>query len=93
MTLIVYTKPRCGYCDASKTLLDSHDIEYSTIDITEYPQAMNMLMEAGHRTMPQIYWNDQVFVEGGYNGLSKYTGAELHDKINLLSGNINLGSL
>ena len=28
-------------------------------------------MQAGHRTVPQIYLGDQVFVEGGYQGLAR----------------------
>jgi hypothetical protein len=34
-------------------------------------QAKQFIIEQGHRTVPQIYQDGALFVEGGYNGLAR----------------------
>jgi len=38
-------------------------------------------VDQGHRTVPQIYKDGQVFVEGGYKGLSALSDDELQSKL------------
>jgi hypothetical protein len=39
------------------------------------------LIAQGHRAAPQIYLGDELFVEGGYQGLVKLSDEELFNKL------------
>jgi len=41
-------------------------------------------MSEGHRTVPQIYQDGKLFVEGGFQGLSKLTEDQLKEKLNAI---------
>lgn len=69
--LTVYSKNNCPFCDKTKYLLESKGIEYQEIKIDEDEEARNFLLSERHRTVPQIYKNGQLLVEGGYTGLAK----------------------
>ena len=56
--------------------------EYEEINIETDPQSRAWLIEQGHRTMPQIYHNGKLLVEGGAQGLAKLT----EDEIRTLTG-------
>jgi glutaredoxin len=43
---------------------------YEEVRVDLDPDAREFIMKAGYRTVPQIYLGDQVFVEGGYQGLA-----------------------
>jgi glutaredoxin 3 len=79
--LTVYSKNHCPFCDQAKALLNKKNIAFEEIKIDETPSARQFVMEAGHRTVPQIYKGTQVFVEGGYNGLAKLTDDELKQRL------------
>lgn len=67
----VYTINNCPYCDAAKALLSSRELIYQEFNITNNDQARrDLVMKTGHRTMPQIFADDQ-FV-GGYRELKEY---------------------
>ena len=55
-----------------KALLSNHGYQYTEINIEEDSDAMDFILSHGHRTMPQFYKNDEIFVEGGYSGLKKF---------------------
>lgn len=74
--LTIYSKNHCPFCDQAKALLQRKNIAFEEIKIDESPEARQFVMEAGHRTVPQIYKDGKVFVEGGYSGLSKLTDAD-----------------
>ena len=67
--VIVYGRPNCIYCENAKSLLDSHNISYVYVDIYEDDRAKAMIMEEGHRTVPQIYV-DHVHL-GGFEDLKE----------------------
>jgi glutaredoxin 3 len=69
--LKVYSKSNCPFCDRAKHLLTQKGIVYEEVRVDQDPAAREFIMQAGHRTVPQIYLGDQVFVEGGYQGLAK----------------------
>jgi glutaredoxin 3 len=69
--LKVYSKSNCPFCDRAKHLLTQKGIVYEEVRVDLDPDAREFIMQAGHRTVPQIYLGDQVFVEGGYQGLAK----------------------
>lgn len=87
--LTIYTKNNCGQCVQAKALLRARGAEFEEINIETTDWARQLVTEHGHRTMPQIYLDGKVFVEGGYQGLSKLT----EDEFNLRLGKSNLGSI
>jgi len=79
--LTLYTKSVCPYCTRAKSWLQKHDIAYQEIDISKDDAARDMLREHGHKTIPQLYLGDEVFVEGGYEGLSQQDPKILKERI------------
>jgi len=58
MTLILYTQPRCHFCEIMKRLLGKMDEAegFETVDITKDPEAKAFIKKKGHRTVPMLYW-------------------------------------
>lgn len=71
--LTVYSKKHCSFCDQAKALLKKHSIQFEEKMIDSDDSAREFVLGQGHRTVPQIYKNGQLFVEGGYNGLRRLT--------------------
>ncbi len=83
--LTVYSKNNCPFCVQAKNLLKSKKIEFNEIKIDEDIEAKEFILEQGHRTVPQIYLNGKLFVEGGFQGLSKLTEDQLKEKLNVIT--------
>lgn len=66
----VYGKPKCSYCDKAKHILGMYGIDYEYINIMEDETAMDMIVDAGLKSVPQIYLDDKHI--GGYEDLVKY---------------------
>jgi len=71
--ITVYSKNNCPYCVQAKNLLKQKDIVFEEINIETTPGAREFIMAEGHRTVPQIYQDGKLLVEGGYMGLAKQT--------------------
>ena len=71
MTVTVYSKAHCPFCDKAKALLKLKGVTYEEIRIDEDEEAREFILEQGHRTVPQIYKDGKLLVEGGFQGLSK----------------------
>lgn len=67
--VVIYTKANCGYCNFAKQLLDNKKVHYEEIRI-DLDEKLRALVEqkSGHRTVPQIFINDQPI--GGFDDLS-----------------------
>ena len=76
----VYSKPNCQFCDMAKKLLESKSIAYESVDISVDPEARQMLMDAGFRSVPQIY-NGTHHIPGGYQGLAGMSEEEFAAKV------------
>lgn len=50
----VYTKPACVQCDMTKRYLDKAGIEYDTVDITQDPTALDMILGMGFSSAPVV---------------------------------------
>jgi len=87
--LTVYSKKHCPFCDQAKALLKRKDISFEEIKIDEDEQAREFILSKGHRTVPQIYYRGKLFVEGGFQGLSKMAEADIRERMNIS----NLGTL
>lgn len=69
--LIVYSKKNCVFCDRAKSLLDQKGIEFQEIRVDEDQSAKDFIVSKGHRTVPQIYFNGELLIENGYQGLAE----------------------
>ena len=79
--LILYSKSNCNFCDRAKNLLNSKNIEFTEVKIDEDSANREWLIEQGHRSVPQIYLGETLFVEGGFHGLEKLTDAQLRERL------------
>jgi glutaredoxin 3 len=82
--LTVYSKDNCPFCVQAKNLLKLKGVEFEEINISQQPEAREFIMSEGHRTVPQIYQDGKLFVEGGFQGLSKLTEDQLKEKLNAI---------
>ena len=67
--VVVYTGPRCNFCDATKRLLIRNNIPFNEINIAlEEGKREEMLKKSnGRQTIPQIFFNE--LHVGGYEEL------------------------
>ena len=65
-SIIMYTGPKCNFCDAAKRLFSRNNIKYQEIDISSKDGLMNEMIKKsnGRRTIPQIFFDD--YHVGGY---------------------------
>jgi glutaredoxin len=73
----------------AKALLKNNDIPFEEVNIDTDDVAREFVINEGHRTMPQIYREGKLFVEGGFAGLSELGVDTIKTKLGLTS----LGSL
>lgn len=81
--LTVYSKTVCPYCVNAKNYLKSKNIPFTEINIEDDTQAREFIQSQGHRTVPQIYFEGKLFVEGGFQGLSKLSEAAIRERMKL----------
>ena len=79
--LTVYSKNHCPQCEKAKNLLSNSGIEFKIVNIDEDPESREWLISQGHRSAPQIYKDDKLFVEGGYQGLANLSKQQLQEKL------------
>ena len=79
--LIVYSKNNCPYCVKAKKYLELKGIPYQEINIQNDIDAKSFILSEGHTTVPQIYLNNELFVDGGCNGLLNLSEEELFEKL------------
>lgn len=74
--LKVYSKAQCPFCDKAKNLLKLKGIEFEEVRVDLDTSAREFIVGRGHRTVPQIYLNNELYVENGYTGLSRLTESD-----------------
>jgi glutaredoxin 3 len=78
--ITVYSKDPCPFCVQAKRLLEARGIEYTELRIDQDETARQFVLSQGHRTVPQLYKDGKLFVEGGFQGLTKLTEEELRTR-------------
>jgi glutaredoxin 3 len=73
--IVVYSKNNCPFCVQAKNLLKNKGIQFEEIKIDEDQSAKEFILAQGHRTVPQIYKNGDLLIEGGYQGLARQDAA------------------
>ena len=81
--LTVYSKNNCPFCVMAKNYLESKNINFREINIEQDPEAREFIQRQGLRTVPQIFMDSKIFVEGGWTGLSKMTAEDIISEIEL----------
>ena len=86
INLILYTQENCEYCHMMKKKLAEWDYRYREINISYDLFAKDFLKDEGHRTVPQLYWNNTHLNKFPTNELTKeHVEAEL-DYENYIGG-------
>lgn len=73
MTVTVYSMEGCSQCLLAAQLLGRQGVPYKVVKIDEDFEAADFIMSEGHRSMPQLYCEGKLLVQGGYSGLLKLT--------------------
>jgi glutaredoxin 3 len=81
MTLTIYSKANCPFCEMAKKYLQSKNINYQELRIDQDADARQFLLSEGHRSVPQLYLDGKLFVQGGYDGLKELTEQQLMDRL------------
>ncbi len=57
----IYTTPICGFCHATKRLLNAKGVSFDEVDVMADPERRAEMTQRanGGRTVPQIFINDQ----------------------------------
>ena len=75
--LTVYSKKNCPQCVHAKNFLQAKNVRFNEVKIDEDLSAREFVLSQGHRSVPQIYLDGKLFVENGFQGLSKLTESDL----------------
>lgn len=86
--LTIYSKDLCPYCDGAKVYLKKIGEQYEEINVTHDMDLKLWLKKQGHKTVPQIYYLGQLFVEGGYTGLSNMLPQDIEDRKRVITESI-----
>jgi glutaredoxin len=90
--ITIYSKKVCPFCVNAKNFLKAKGIEFEEVNIEENAEAREYILSHGHKSVPQIYHNGKLFVEGGFQGLSRLTKEEIELKIQS-NNDLSLGTL
>lgn len=58
MLTIVYSKPSCVQCTATKRALDKRGVEYTEVDISQDSDAYDLVATLGYRQVPVVVAGD-----------------------------------
>lgn len=77
----IYTKSFCPFCIKAKRLLDSKDVGYTEIDVSNDPKAQDKMRDRanGRRTVPQIFIDNK-----GIGGCDELHDLEAQGKLDAL---------
>ena len=62
--LVLYTQDRCGYCLLLKNKLKDWGHSYTERNITYDTESKEFIRNEGHKTIPQLYYNDTDMLKG-----------------------------
>ena len=55
MSIIVYTKPQCVQCRATKRALDKQGLEYSEVNLEQDEEALQTVKALGYQQAPVVF--------------------------------------
>ena len=79
--LKLYSKDKCFYCKQLKKKLDDWGYDYMTIHVDKDEGAMKFMEHRGHKTVPQLYYNDVDVQKGSSTELTKESLGERIERV------------
>ena len=72
MKVLIYTKDNCIWCDRAKILLESNEISYNEIDLSDDSERLKFYEKIGDnvKTVPQVFIDDKRI--GGFQDLKVF---------------------
>ena len=64
LMLVLYTQDRCGYCLLLKNKLKDWGHSYTEKNIMYDAESKEFIRNEGHKTVPQLYYNDADMLKG-----------------------------
>ncbi|MDS2171801.1 MULTISPECIES: glutaredoxin-like protein NrdH [unclassified Nesterenkonia] len=58
MSVTVYTKPACVQCNATYRALDKNGVAYTSVDISQDPEALERVRAMGYMQAPVVITED-----------------------------------
>lgn len=80
-TLYVYTKHGCNGCTELKQFLMELQIPFVERNVQEDPQALAKIHQDGHRFLPQVYVDNELFMHGGWNTVRTMRSHEILERL------------
>ncbi len=77
--ITIYSKNNCPHCVAAEQILQEKGVSYTIKKIDENSEARNFLIENGHRTVPQVYADNELLVKN-YRELAEMDTEDLKGK-------------
>lgn len=71
--IVVYSMEGCAQCVQAAKLLERKGVPFKVIKIDEDFEAYEFLKKEGHRSMPQLYKDGKLLIQGGFSGLARLT--------------------
>jgi glutaredoxin-like protein NrdH len=59
MKAIVYTLPVCVQCDMTKRMMKRNGIEFTEVDLSQNPEALEMVQGLGYQAAPVVIAGDK----------------------------------
>lgn len=76
----LYTKPDCPFCVKAKKLLTDNGYEYEDVDVIEYPEIKEKLIEVtGQTTVPFVFVGNELI--GGSSDLEALMNAGVFENL------------
>lgn len=80
-TLYVYTKHGCSGCIEIKKFLLDLQIPFVELNVQEDPQALAKIHKDGHRYLPQVYADSELFMPGGWDTVRTMRDYEILERL------------
>lgn len=75
----VYTKEGCPFCIMAINVFKNYEVEYEEISVDDPVEQRKLISETGHRTVPQIFINNEFL--GGCDDLLELKNSGKLDEI------------
>jgi glutaredoxin 3 len=73
MTVRLFIKPYCGWCDQAAEWLDAHDVEYEILDVVRNKAAYDEMVKiSGQELAPVIDVDGKVLADFGATELAAF---------------------
>ena len=80
-TLYVYTKFGCGGCVEIKQFLTDLQIPFVELNVETNSQALEKIHRDGHRRLPQVYADNEIFMPGGWDTIQTMRRHEILERL------------